>query len=124
MAESAAEERVDRTVGSGSPHTPLDRLGAPLMRLPRTSLLGRIAGPHAPRVVLLEAPTGYGKSWLIRRAAAPGVLRLRGELGPLAGTAGDEPSPGSTVIIDDAHLLDADSVARLVDRIEDADELQ
>ena len=52
------------------------------MRLPRTSLLGRLAGTHVPRVVLLEAPTGYGKSWLIRKAAPSGVLRLRGELGP------------------------------------------
>ena len=49
----------------------VDRLTQPLMRLPRTSLLGRLAGAHAPRVVLLEAPTGYGKSWLIRKAAAP-----------------------------------------------------
>ena len=93
------------------------------MRLPRTSLLGRLAGAHAPRVVLLEAPTGYGKSWLIRKAAPSGVLRLRGELGPLD-RARCVPAGLDTVIIDDAHLLDADAVARLVDRIEDAEDLR
>ena len=71
------------------------------MRLPRTSLLSRLAGTDGPPVVLLEAPPGYGKSWLARRAAGPDVLRLRGGSAPL-GAAGwaDE-----TVLLDDAHLL-------------------
>lgn len=115
MAESVADGPVGRAAGGGVLHTPLDRLTQPLMRLPRTSLLGRLAAPHAPRVVLLEAPTGYGKSWLIRRATPTGALRLRGELGEhLSGR----------VVIDDAHLLDAESVGRLMDRIEDTDDLQ
>jgi DNA-binding SARP family transcriptional activator len=92
------------------------------MRLPRTSLLGRMAGAHAPSVVLLEAPTGYGKSWLIRKASMAGVVRLRGELGPLG--EGALPAAGTPIIIDDAHLLDDVAVARLVDVIEDADDLR
>jgi DNA-binding SARP family transcriptional activator/tetratricopeptide (TPR) repeat protein len=64
---------------------------------------------------------GYGKSWLIRKAAPSGV-RLRGELGPLAD--GGWSDPGGRVVIDDAHLLDADSVTRLVERIEDTDDLR
>jgi DNA-binding SARP family transcriptional activator len=124
MVESVADDRAGRAAFPESSPSALDRLGRPFMRLPRTSLLGRIAGAHAPPVVLLEAPTGYGKSWLIRKAAAPGVLRLRGELGPLDAGAGDRPAAGSTVVIDDAHLLDDVSVARLVDQIEDADDLR
>src|SRR5262245_65048235 len=107
MVESVIDDQAGRAAFAGTSPSVLDRLGAPLMRLPRTSLLGRIAGAHAPRVVLLEAPTGYGKSWLIRKAASPGVLRLRGELGPLAG---DEPSSGSPIILDDAHLRDSEPV--------------
>ena len=42
------------------------------MRLPRTPLLSRLTGSDVPGVVLLEAPAGYGKSWLIRRAAGDG----------------------------------------------------
>ncbi len=115
MAESVAVGPVGRAANGGMLRTPLDRLTQPLMRLPRTSLLGRLAGAHAPRVVLLEAPTGYGKSWLIRRATPTGVLRLRGELGEhLSGR----------VVVDDAHLLSPESVARLVDRIEDTDDLR
>ena len=88
------------------------------MRLPRTSLLARLTADDVPPVVLLEAPPGYGKSWLARRAAATGdVLRLRGELGrsPTA-------DPGRpTCSLDDAHLLSADDVDVLRERIEDAD---
>ena len=124
MAESVADDQAHRAAFPGASPSALDRLSRPFMRLPRTSLLGRIAGAHAPRVVLLEAPTGYGKSWLIRKAAMPGVVRLRGEIGPLDAGADDAPAPGSTVVIDDAHLLDEISVARLVDQIEDADDLR
>lgn len=87
------------------------------MRLPRTSLLARLTAPDVPAVVLLEAPAGYGKSWLARRAAGPNVLRLRGELGPLAGSAGTD---RDVVLIDDAHLLAPDDVELLMERIEDA----
>ncbi|MGI9030675.1 MAG: hypothetical protein ACR2HP_11935 [Ilumatobacteraceae bacterium] len=83
------------------------------MRLPRTPLLGRLTGPDAPGVVLVEAPSGYGKSWLLRRAAGEGAARVRGVVPPV--------TPGTTVAIDDAHLLDADAVERLVEQIEDAE---
>ncbi len=120
MAESVADAPA---AGAGAPALgATDRLTQPLMRLPRTSLLGRLAGAHAPRVVLLEAPTGYGKSWLVRKAAPDGVLRLRGELGVFA--AGEFPPGIDTVVIDDAHLLDADAVALLVDRIEETEPLR
>jgi DNA-binding SARP family transcriptional activator len=121
MAESVPDGPV---AIPDSTRIPVDRLIQPLMRLPRTSLLGRLAGAHSPRVVLLEAPTGYGKSWLIRKAAPSGVLRLRGELGPLGDEIGDAPAGLGTVIIDDAHLLDPAAVARLVDWIEDAEDLR
>ena len=121
MGDAVADGATGRRADFDPARVPIDRLAQPLMRLPRTSLLGRLAGAHAPRVVLLEAPTGYGKSWLIRKAAPVGVLRLRGELGPLAGAIGDVPGGLDTVIIDDAHLLDTDAVARLVDRIEAAE---
>lgn len=87
------------------------------MRFPRTSLLNRMAGPDAPSFVLLEAPTGFGKSWLLRNAAPAGALRLRGELGPL-----DDPSSltDQAVVIDDAHLLSAEQIGHLVECIEDA----
>ena len=86
------------------------------MRLPRTSLLGRLTGPDAPPVVLLEAPAGYGKSWLARRAAGPDVLRLRGGARRRSGAEwGDE-----TVLLDDAHLLCPVELARVAERIEDA----
>lgn len=83
------------------------------MRLPRAPLLGRLTGPDAPGVVLVEAPAGYGKSWLLRRAAGEGATRVRGVVPPV--------TPGTTVAIDDAHLLDADAVERLVEQIEDAE---
>src|SRR6266508_1986816 len=86
------------------------------MRLPRTALLARITDADAPGFVVIEAPTGFGKSWLLRKAAPPGALRLRGELGPLA----NSPSFVDPVIIDDAHLLSADDVERLVEYVEDA----
>ena len=120
MAESVPDGPV--SVFADSVRIPADRLAQPLMRLSRTSLLGRLAGAHAPRVVVLEAPTGYGKSWLIRKAAPVGVLRLRGELGPLAEPV--VPSDLDTVVIDDAHLLDVDAVDRLVDRIEETETLR
>ena len=63
------------------------------MRLPRTSLLSRLTSPDVPAVVLLEAPPGYGKSWLARRAVEADVLRLRGELGPLANGPLSRPAP-------------------------------
>lgn len=88
------------------------------MRLPRTSLLARLRGADVPPVILLEAPSGYGKSWLARRAVPDDVLRLRGDLGPLARPA----APHRTaVLVDDAHLLPSDQLEVLVERIEDAD---
>ena len=87
------------------------------MRLSRTALLARLTAPDVPPVVLLEAPPGYGKSWLARRALDGSVLRLRGELGPLARPSA--PHRGA-VLIDDAHLLSTLDVDVLGGRIEDA----
>src|SRR5215217_1570342 len=75
------------------------------MRLPRATLLSRLTGADVAPVVVLEAPPGYGKSWLARRAAGSGVLRLRGELGPLACGG---PVTAASVLVDDAHLLSDD----------------
>src|SRR5215207_1262942 len=85
------------------------------MRLPRTTLLARLTGADVAPVVVLEAPPGYGKSWLARRAAGSGVLRLRGELGPLACGG---PVMAASVLIDDAHLLSDDDVEVLREHIE------
>lgn len=88
------------------------------MRLSRTLLLGRLGGPAAPPVVLLEAPSGFGKSWLARHAVeGSGARRLRGTLDPLRASGTDR-----TIILDDAHLLPADQIDELVEIIEDADE--
>ncbi len=83
------------------------------MRLPRAPLLGRLTGPDTPCVVLVEAPAGYGKSWLLRRAAGDGVTRLRGVV--------PANRPAGTLVIDDAHQLDAGAVADLVGLIEEAE---
>src|SRR5262245_637227 len=85
------------------------------MRLSRTSLLARLTAPDVPPVVLFEAPPGYGKSWLARRALDGEVLRLRGELGPLA----DGRLPASHVLVDDAHLLSREQIDILLEHIED-----
>jgi DNA-binding SARP family transcriptional activator len=85
-------------------------------RLPRTALLARIADAVAPGVVLIEAPIGFGKSWLLRRAAPDAAVRTRGELGPLK----KEPLDSQAIILDDAHLLDAADIRLLAQRIEDS----
>ena len=89
------------------------------MRISRSLLVDRLIGDAARGVVLLEAPSGFGKSWLLRKAWDPGALRLRGELGPLA-----DPLfvPEGRVIIDDAHLLSEADAELLVEHIEMADE--
>jgi DNA-binding SARP family transcriptional activator len=79
-------------------------------------LLSRLAGPDVAPVVLLEAPPGYGKSWLARRAAGPDVLRLRGGLGPI----NERGWTDETVLLDDAHLLCPLELAEVAERIEDA----
>src|SRR5687768_15662712 len=88
------------------------------MRLQRTLLLARLTADDLAPVVLLEAPAGYGKSWLARRAATGDVVRLRGDLGPLAT---DPLQPAVPVLIDDAHLLSDDDVELLRDRIDAAE---
>ena len=87
------------------------------MRLSRTSLLERLTDADAPRLVVLEAPTGFGKSWLMRKAAPADTIRVRGSLGPLAD---DDCRFDVPVIVDDAHRLEADQIERLVEIIEDA----
>jgi DNA-binding SARP family transcriptional activator len=86
------------------------------LRLPRTALVARLSDPDAPGVTLLEAPTGFGKSWLLRRSVPVGALRLRGELGPLR----DEPLGHRLIVIDDVQQLGRDDMRMLVERIEDA----
>lgn len=87
------------------------------MRFPRSALLARLAGDESPGLVLLEAPSGFGKSWLARRVAPSGALRARGELPPLHEIEGGD-VPG--VVIDDAHLLSARDLDDLVELIEDS----
>ena len=87
------------------------------MRLPRASLLARLTAPDLAPVVLLEAPPGYGKSWLARRAAGADVLRLQGELGPLATTA-TLTGTRARRRCPPARSVDVD---RLVERVEEAD---
>lgn len=86
------------------------------LRLPRAAVLARLQDPGASGVTLIEAPTGFGKSWLLRRAAPDGALRLRGELGPLA----DEPLGTRALVIDDVQQLDDAAVRILIERLEDA----
>jgi DNA-binding SARP family transcriptional activator len=86
------------------------------LRLPRAALLQRLSDPGAPCVTLIEAPTGFGKSWLLRRLVPEGALRLRGELGPLH----DEPLGPRLIVIDDVQQLDAEDMRILVERLEDA----
>lgn len=89
------------------------------MRLSRTTLIDRLSGTDAPAVVLLEAPAGYGKSWLLRRLAGSEAIRHRGTLGELDVWA--NAAAGRTLVVDDAHLLVRRDVDRLVGLIEDAD---
>jgi DNA-binding SARP family transcriptional activator len=86
------------------------------IRLPRAAVLARLSGAGAPGVALIEAPTGFGKSWLLRRSAPEGALRLRGELGPLR----DEPLGPRAIVIDDVQQLDDTAMRILVERLEDA----
>ena len=86
------------------------------IRLPRAAVLARLSGSDAPGVTLIEAPTGFGKSWLLRRAAAQGALRLRGEIGPLR----DEPLSPRPIVIDDLQQLAEADMHRLIERLEDA----
>src|SRR5687768_8265524 len=85
-------------------------------RLPRAAVLARLRDSSAPVVTLLEAPTGFGKSWLLRRAAPDGALRLRGELGPLV----DEQPGARPIVIDDVQQLDDTEMPILIERLEDA----
>ena len=86
------------------------------MRLPRTPLLSRLSGSDAPGVTLLEAPSGYGKSWLARRAGRPRrAADARRASGRCRSTPGHRP-----VVVDDAHVLGPDDVARLAEHMEDA----
>ncbi len=79
-------------------------------------MLARLRDSSAPVVTLLEAPTGFGKSWLLRRAAPDGALRLRGELGPLV----DEQLGARSIVIDDVQQLDDTEMPILIERLEDA----
>ena len=88
------------------------------MRLPRSGLVERLARPGAAPVVLLEAPSGYGKSWLLRQAGGADTLRWRATVG-----AFDDSSfrHASRVVIEDAHALRDDEIDQLVDYLEFTD---
>ncbi len=86
------------------------------MRVERSSVRGRVSGSSAPAVVLLEAPPGYGKTWLARRALDQTAVRVRGDLGHLRADDLD-----GHLLVDDAHLLPPDQLDRLIELIEDAD---
>ena len=85
------------------------------MRLPRSPLLERVTTAGARGTVVVEAPAGYGKSWLLRRAFGSDARRLRGELGALDDSWFDD---GLPVVIDDAHLLTDHEVALLAEFVE------
>ena len=75
-------------------------------------------------VRLLEAPIGFGKSWLLRRASPRGTRRLRGGTADLDldHDLGSASGDGTPVSIDDAHLLAPSDVERLAHWIEDVAE--
>jgi len=87
------------------------------MRFARSTLLERL-GESGGRtgVVLLEAPHGFGKSWVARRIVAPGSPRAKGDVSGLD-ALGD--GSAQALLIDDAHLLSAADVDRLALFIED-----
>lgn len=90
------------------------------MRLTRAALLERFGGPETPPVVVLEAPIGYGKSWVLRRLAGQDAFRVRDadDLDEVRSTL----ESGRSVIVDDAiRRLDADGFELLIELIEDAD---
>lgn len=86
------------------------------MRFPRSALIARWPGGPDSRSVLLEAPAGFGKSWLLRRLAPRGAVPRRGSLGP-------EPvafDSDEWLVVDDAHLLSDDELGQLIAIVEDA----
>lgn len=84
------------------------------MRLSRRTLTRRLRGPDAPPVILLEAPSGYGKSSLIRELTEEGAVRVRSHLpdGRL--------DPDHQLVVDDAQRLSPDERTRLIAHIENA----
>jgi DNA-binding CsgD family transcriptional regulator len=74
---------------------------------PQALLRRVVADPEGARLVDVVAPGGFGKSVLLaalaeawERAGVPVV---------------DAPGPGAAVVVDDAHRLDADALARLAE---------
>lgn len=82
------------------------------MRISRSALLARWRDAPEARAVLLEAPAGFGKSWLVRRLVPRGTLVRRRTLGPP--DASDD-----WLVIDDAHFLTDDEVDELTAIVED-----
>lgn len=68
----------------------------------------------APRIVLLEAPSGYGKTWLLHQVKPAETLWLRARLEHDENGQFDD---ADCVVVDDAHLLDDDDTYYLVDHI-------
>jgi DNA-binding SARP family transcriptional activator len=90
------------------------------MRFPRTALLASIGDPNH-HVVLVEAPSGTGKSFLLRRGVLPGAVRVAAsDVRSLLDGRIDAPC----VVIDDADQLSRDEISVLVDFIESADDDQ
>lgn len=88
------------------------------MRLHRTALLDQLRLAAEVGATLLEAPAGFGKSWLLRKLATPDSVRLRGRFD--VDDAATACATAAPLIIDDAHLLTADAVDRLADHIDQA----
>ena len=87
------------------------------MRLPRTSLLGRLAGPDGPRSSCWRRRPGTASRGSPDAPRGADVAAAARRARPARATTD---RVDQTVLIDDAHLLGADDVDRLVERIEDA----
>lgn len=85
------------------------------MRFPRSTLLERGHEALESHAAVLEAPEGFGKSWLLRRLVPRGTEIGKGTLGALPAIDDDQ----AWIVVDDAHRLDEDELELLADAIED-----
>ncbi|MFK3981823.1 LuxR C-terminal-related transcriptional regulator [Micromonospora sp. NPDC050397] len=84
---------------------------------PCSALLDAVdADPHAPLALAVAGPGGHGKTALLHELA--GAYRRAGH--PVAEgwpEHGPAPEPGAVLLVDDAHLLDADRLGQLRQRL-------